>query len=82
MGQFSYEIEGHVAAGMSPMEAITAATIDAAKSLMQENRLGSLEPGKQADILVVKGDASSNIENLRNVIHIYQSGLQIDTANN
>ena len=82
MGQFSYEIEGHVAAGMSPMEAITAATIDAAKSLMQENRLGSLEPGNQADILVVKGDASSNIENLRNVIHIYQSGLQIDTANN
>ena len=82
MGQFFYEIEAHVNAGMSPMEAITAGTLDAAKSLMVDNRVGSLEPGKQADILVVNGDASVNIDCMKNVIDVYQSGVRIDRGTN
>jgi imidazolonepropionase-like amidohydrolase len=55
MGQFHYEVEAHVAAGMSPMEAIVAATSDAARSCMVDREVGSLEAGKQADVLVVDG---------------------------
>lgn len=48
--------------GMDELEAITAGTLTAARSLHCGDELGSLEPGKRADLLVVDGDPSADID--------------------
>ena len=50
MGDFQTEIEAHAMAGMSNMEAIVSATRDAARSCWIADQVGTLEPGKQADV--------------------------------
>ena len=81
MGGFQLEIEAHVEGGMSPMEAIVSATSDSAKSCCIDDIAGSLEPGKQADVLVVDGDPSQDITALRNVVDVMQSGTLVDRTN-
>ena len=81
MGQFYYETDAHVAAGMKPMEAIVAATRDSAKSCWVDEEVGSLEPGKLADLLVVDGDPSTDIMALRNVVEVFQAGNVVDRGN-
>jgi imidazolonepropionase-like amidohydrolase len=58
---------GLVEAGMSPMQALQAATGWAAECLGQEADLGTLEPGKIADLVVVAGDPLSDISVLRDI---------------
>ena len=58
MGGFQHEVALHVEAGMSPMEAIVSATSDSARSCWMDHEVGTLEPGKRGDILVVEGDPS------------------------
>jgi imidazolonepropionase-like amidohydrolase len=53
-------------AGLSPMQAIVAATQTAAECLALEDRVGTLQPGKLADILVVDGDPLADIRVLQN----------------
>ena len=81
MGGFQSEIEAHVEAGMSPMEAIVSATSDSARSCRVDDVAGTLEPGKQADVLVVDGDPSQDIRALRNVIDVLQAGRVVDRSN-
>ena len=81
MGDFQSEIEAHVEAGMSPMEAIVAATGDSARSCWIQDEVGTLEPGKQADMLVVDGDPSADISALRNVVDVFQRGNVVDRDN-
>ena len=81
MGQFYYETEAHVAAGMRPMEAIVAATSDSARSCWVDGEVGSLDPGKRADLLVVDGDPSLDITALRNVVDVFQGGGVVDRGN-
>ena len=50
-----------VEGGMPPMEAIQAATIEAAQAHRQETELGTIEAGKIADIVAVKGDPLDDI---------------------
>jgi imidazolonepropionase-like amidohydrolase len=78
MGQFQREIEAHVGAGMSPMEAITSATGDSARSCRWDATVGTLEPGKQADVLVVDGDPTMNIDDLSRVADVFQDGQRVD----
>ena len=77
MGEFQGEIEAHVEAGMSPLEAIVSATGDSARSCWIDETVGVLEPGKQADVLVVNGDPSQDIEALRNVVDVFQNGVRL-----
>ena len=63
--------------GLTPMEAIMAATSTAAKILRQQNDLGTVVVGKLADIIVVDGDPLMNISALRNVIHVVKDGAVI-----
>lgn len=54
-----------VTLGMSPMEAIVSATSGAAELLGLSDTVGALEPGRQADLLIVDGDPSRRIGVLR-----------------
>ncbi|MFD1611192.1 amidohydrolase family protein [Sphingomonas tabacisoli] len=54
-------------AGVPPLQAIKAATIDGAKAMGRDRDLGSIEPGKLADFVVLSKDPLAEIENLRSV---------------
>ena len=81
MGNFQAEIEAHVDVGMSPMEAIVSATSDSAKSCWIDDTVGTLAPGKAADVLVVNGDPSKDVKALRNVSDVFLGGDQVDRGN-
>ena len=81
MGAFHKEVEEHVEVGMSPMDAIVSATRDSARSCWQEDAVGTLEPGKQADVLVVDGDPSQDVAALANVAAVFQDGSLVDRGN-
>ena len=71
----------HVDAGMTPMEAIVSATSDSAKSCWVDDRVGTLEPGKRADVLVVEGDPSRDITALGDTVDVFLGGDRVDRAN-
>ncbi len=66
---------GMVEAGMPPLEAIQSATMEAAKLLRVEDRLGSVEPGKLADLVAVEGDPLEDITVLENVQFVMKQGV-------
>jgi hypothetical protein len=74
------ELELLVEAGFTPVEAIHIATANGAAFLGRLDRIGTLAPGKQADLVVVKGDPSTKIEDLENVVTVFKDGLGYDTA--
>lgn len=69
-GKNAYELGQMVEGGMSPMAAIVAATKHAALALGQQDNLGTLEPGKLADLLVVDGDPLADIAVLEDTAKI------------
>ena len=73
-GAYQRELELLVEAGMTPLEAITAGTLHNAQFLGIADRLGTIEPGKTADLLVVQGDPSRNIAAMRDVKHVMLNG--------
>ncbi len=81
MGGFQHEIEAHTEFGMSPMEAIVSATGDSAKSCWLDDSVGTLEAGKQADILIVDGDPSRDVRALWNIADVFQNGEPVDRGN-
>jgi len=74
------EIELLVEAGFSPLEAIHIATYNGAKYLGELDHVGTLEPGKKADIVVVKGDPVSRISDIENVDVVFKDGVGYDPA--
>jgi len=69
--EFGYMVE----AGMSEMDAIKSATIIAAKHLEMGDKIGTLEPGKFADIIAVNGNPLTNIEELYDVDFVMKNGV-------
>jgi len=63
-GENAKEFEYMVAAGMSETEAIVAATVTAAKHIEMDDVIGTLEPGKYADLIGVSGDPRKDISEL------------------
>jgi imidazolonepropionase-like amidohydrolase len=68
--QFSW----HVKYGQMPMEAIRSATVAASDLIGRNNNAGSLEPGKWADLIAVKGDPLADIRVLENVSFVMKEG--------
>lgn len=66
-------------AGFSPIEAIRIATYNGAKALGLENKIGSIEVGKQADLVVIDGDISQHIENIRKIRWVFKQGVGFDS---
>jgi imidazolonepropionase-like amidohydrolase len=74
------ELELLVEAGFTPVEAIHIATANGATFLGRLDRIGTIAPGKQADLVVVKGDPSTKIEAIENIVLVFKDGLGYDSA--
>lgn len=74
------ELELYVEAGMSPLEAIQAATIIAAHAMNLDDDSGSIEPGKRADLVLVNGNPLQNISDIRKVSRMVTNGRLYDSA--
>jgi hypothetical protein len=73
------EVELLVDAGFSPLEAVKIASFNGAQFLGEAAHIGSLAPGKQADIMIVKGDPSSRISDIENVELVFKDGVGWDS---
>ena len=73
------ELEQMVAAGMTPMQVIVAATSRPAEFLGLKNT-GALAPGKRADFLVLDANPLDDIRNTRRIVNIYINGMKVDRA--
>src|SRR5271155_1223470 len=74
------EVELLVEAGFTPVEAIHIATANGAQFLGELDRIGTIAPGKQADLVVIKGDPSRKIEDIENVETVFKDGVGYDSA--
>jgi imidazolonepropionase-like amidohydrolase len=72
------QIELLVEAGFTPTEAISIGTLNGAKLMGREARIGSVERGKQADLIVVAGDPSTTIADVRRVETVFKNGVGYD----
>jgi hypothetical protein len=75
-----YELELHVRAGIPPIDAIQMATHNGALFLRREDQIGSIEKGKNADLLVVRGNPAENISDTRNIVHVIKDGRIVNRA--
>jgi hypothetical protein len=74
------EVELLVEAGFTPLEAIRIATFNGAQYLGETDRTGAIAAGKQADLVVIKGDPSKKIEDIENVEIVFKDGIGFDSA--
>jgi imidazolonepropionase-like amidohydrolase len=72
------ELELYVAAGIPAPEVLQMVTLGAAQKAGQGDRLGSIAPGKLADLILVDGDPSVNPGDLRNLRLIVKDGVPLD----
>ena len=73
-GENAQEFQWMVEGGMSPMQAIQCATLEAARLLRIDDRLGTLEHGKIADVVAVKGNPIEDITVTRDVVFVMKEG--------
>ena len=73
------QVELLVEAGFTPVEAIQIASLNGAKFLGEDTRIGSIVPGKQADLMVVKGNPAANIADIEKVEIVFKDGVGFDS---
>jgi imidazolonepropionase-like amidohydrolase len=73
------ELHTMVLAGLPPVAALRTATVNAARALQVEDRLGTVEPGKLADLVIVTGNPLSDIRNTRRVHTVIRAGVVYDS---
>lgn len=74
------ELELYVQAGMTPLEAIQAATITPARVMKMEKEVGTIETGKRADILILAANPLENISNIRKTKFVVAQGRLFDCS--
>ena len=73
------EVELLVEAGFTPLEAIHIATSNGAQFLGDADRIGTIAVGKQADLVVIKGNPADKIEDIENVEIVFKDGVGYDS---
>jgi imidazolonepropionase-like amidohydrolase len=74
------ELELYVKAGMTPLEAIQAATITPARVMKLDNEVGTIQAGRRADLIVLDANPVENISNIRKVRLVMTQGRLFDCA--
>ncbi len=77
---YQRELELLVESGLTPMQAIVGGTMENARFFHIADRLGSVEPGKLADLVLVEGDPLKNISDMRRVRRVMLNGRWIATG--
>ena len=73
------DVELLVDAGFTPLEALKIHSLNGAIWLGQQDRIGTLSPGKDADLVVVQGDPSKNIADIEKVEIVFKQGVGYDS---
>lgn len=76
-GKNAHEIVALTSAGFTNLDAIRAATLTGAELLGWEDRIGSLEAGKLADVIAVKGNPLADIHQLEQVVFVMKGGVVV-----
>jgi len=71
-------IENLVKYGFAPLDAIRIATLNGATFLGIQDRTGSLQATKEADLLIVRGNPAERIEDIENVEMVFSNGIPYD----
>jgi imidazolonepropionase-like amidohydrolase len=80
-GYFEHvEMELMVKAGLTPMQTLVAATGGAARVMKLDSQLGTLQPGKWADLLVLNADPLADIRNTRQIDSVWIAGRRLTSA--
>ncbi|MDE2981510.1 MAG: amidohydrolase family protein [Gemmatimonadota bacterium] len=74
------ELELLVEAGLTPLQAISAATHHAARLMDADGEWGAISPGLAADLLVVRGNPAANIGATRDILVVIQRGVVLDRS--
>jgi len=74
------EVHALVLAGIPPAAALKMATINGARAMGMASQLGSIEPGKLADLFIVRGDPVTDITTTHNVRLVMTRGVLYDAA--
>jgi imidazolonepropionase-like amidohydrolase len=74
------QVELLVEEGFTPLEAISISTLNGAKYLGRDARVGTIAAGKQADFVVINGDPSKTIADIRKVETVFRMGVGFDPA--
>jgi enamidase len=74
------QLELLVDAGFTPLEAIRIGTLNGARYLGRDSSIGTIEAGKQADLMIVNGDPAAAIADVRRVELVFRSGVGFDPA--
>jgi len=75
---FHWEMEAHVQGGMTPLEALRAGTIGGAEAIGRSGELGSIEPGKFADLVILDRDPRPDIHASRAITEVMKNGRLYD----
>ncbi|MBI5281653.1 MAG: amidohydrolase family protein [Candidatus Solibacter usitatus] len=75
-----HELELMVASGVTPLEAIVAATSNSARLLGVDKQRGTIEPGKLADLLLVDGNPAERIADIHKTARVWLGGREVDVA--
>jgi imidazolonepropionase-like amidohydrolase len=72
------EMEAMQASGMTPMQVIVASTATASRAMGLDKQVGTIEKGKDADLVIVAGDPSVDVANFRKIRYVVRSGVMRD----
>jgi imidazolonepropionase-like amidohydrolase len=73
-------VELLVEAGFTPVQAIQIATLNGARFMGADKEIGSIDVGKTADLVLVKGNPAKHISDIENVSLVFKDGVGYDPA--